>query len=146
MHTSKMGGNLSKSHVDKASKGEKRLKYAKIELNEQNRIVPVVQFAFHDGIPDERYYVPGIDYDDDIWDEGIGCSVQPTSNTVRVLIRPDVSKAEAKIILTKIIRLIEADESDWGLETDNYLNHWKAKIAEKKRANAVKSKTSRHCN
>jgi len=137
----------SKPSMEKASEESTELKYVKIEINEQQRLVPVVQFAFHDRVPDGCHdmaeidddCIPGSYFGDDIWDEGIGCNVQPVSNTVRVLIRPDVSKQEAINTLIKIIGLINIDELDWGQETDNYLNHWKAQIAEKKRKDAVRS-------
>jgi hypothetical protein len=107
----------------------KRLKYVKIELNEPDRIVPVVVFAFHDALAGD---------DDGMCDEGIGFNVQPISNAVRVLIRPDVSKEEAKIILKEIIKFIDQDRYDWGLETDRYLERCREAIAKKNRVKTRK--------
>ena len=128
--------NLS---IDEVSEANAELKYVKIEINEQNRVVPVVQFAFHDRIPDGCDDMPNDYFEDDFWDESFGCNVQPVSNTVRVLIRPDVSKQEAINILIKMMWLIDQDKHDWELETENYLNRWEAQIALDKRENAVKS-------
>ena len=124
----------------------KKQKYVKLEVNEQDRIVPVVQFVFNDSIPDYCYCEPDAAAGNDIWESNIGCNVQPISNTVRVLIRPDVSKQEAKDILTKIIKLIDEDKHDWCQETENYLNMLKTHVADNKYRNAIKSKTSRQYN
>ena len=112
------------------AKDEKPLRHVKFEINEFNRLVPVVQFAFHDRVPDGYCQIPGTHIHEDIWDQCIGCNVQPVSNAVRVLIRPDVSKQDAQEILRKIIKIIDEDKYDWPQETDNYLDRWR-KIVEK---------------
>lgn len=123
MNSSKVEKDLSKPFMDETKKDNKRLKYVKIEITELDRIVPVVVFAFHDSISDNG-----------ICDQGIGFNVQPISNAVRVLIRPDVSKEEAKIILKEAIRIIDHDRYDWRLETDRYLDRCRESIEKNKRA------------
>jgi hypothetical protein len=71
-------------------------------------------------------------YHEDIWDEGIRFNVQPISNSVRILIRPDVAKKEVKRILRKAIKIIDEDKYDWPQETDNYLKLLHGEMANRK--------------
>ena len=106
-----------------ASEKDGKMKSVHIELKEDDRIVPVVIFAFRDA---ERV-------EDETCDEGIGVNVQPIDNAVRVLIRSDISKEQAIDILTKIITVIEHDCYDWGFETDCFLENFRREVEKKNR-------------
>jgi hypothetical protein len=137
MKANKIKPDATNPVVDESSEDENRLKRVTIEMNEHDRIVPVVVFEFHDRIPEGCCSIP-CPYDDDMWDEGIGVNVQPISNAVRVHIRPDVSKKTVQTILKKLIKIIGQDKYDWPEETDNFLNNWKKEV-EAKRRNKDKS-------
>ena len=126
MDITKIKQDNSNSFMDETAEEGELPKYVKIEINEHDRIVPVVVFAFHDSIED-----------DGMCDQGIGFNVQPISNAVRILIRPDVSKEEAKIILRAAIRIIDHDRYDWGLETDKYLERCRESIERKNQKKAA---------
>jgi len=141
MKTSNIIPETSTPVINEVSEDEKKLKYVRFEINERNRLVPVVVLAFHDLPIDDICSILEPDDEADIFEEGIGFSVQPMSNIVRVLIRPDVPKKTAQKILKIIIKIIGQDKCDWQQETDNYLNRLIKESTETKRVNQGKSAT-----
>lgn len=133
MKANKFKPDTTNPVVNESSKDEEEVRYTRIKLDKEHRIVPVVEFAFHDRLPDGSCFGPEVCSVDEIWQQGIGCNVQPVSNTVRILIRPDVSKTDVKKILRKAIEIIDKDRTDWPQETDNFLNNWKKEIEAKRR-------------
>lgn len=105
--------DMSNPFLDEVTEEKLREEHIDSDTNNNYKVVPFIEFAFYQALTSDHMLMPGPDDDGDKWRASFEFDVAPLSQAVRVLIRPDVSKKEAKRILRKIIKLIDADDSDW---------------------------------
>ena len=93
------------------------------QASELLRVVPFLAFDFFISLTSDGFIMPGPDEEGDLWDENLCFEIKPMATALRVMIRPDVSKADAIRILNKIIRQIGEVEFDWNQVVREFMAH-----------------------
>ena len=96
------------------------------QASEFLRVVPFITFGFYIPLTSDGFIMPGPDEEGDLWAESLCFEIKPMAIALRVMIRPDVAKADAIRILNKIIQQIGEDESDWSNDLNKFIADLKA--------------------